>query len=257
MEARDELIEKLEMAKVTINEAASLRRKVKEQKESIKYTESIINMYKGDSFYVLGAILKAVKYVLMVIVGMFLLRLLLVFIPFIGQWDLLEKLWYSPIFYIGLVIVATILSLIICIVKDRQAKTNLPKWIEIHESETKELKELNCKLEALAVSENAQMARSIVPPDYFYIEAIDKFIYFLRNGHAVDLREAVRLYDEYVHRNNMEKEAYKAAESAKQAAAAANDIAKNTKDIADRQEHIEFWTIYNASLSEDIKNKMN
>ena len=53
--------------------------------------------------------------------------------------------------------------------------------------------------------------------DYFYIAAMEKFKYFLVNGHADTMKEAVKLYDEYLHREKLEFEATRTADEAKRA----------------------------------------
>lgn len=114
-------------------------------------------------------------------------------------------------------------------------------------------------------SEQGKLTVSLIPPDYFFPAAIEKFIFFLRNGHADNMKEAVKLYDEYIHRENMEIEARKTRQSAEEAAyaeqqsaqqsMAANSMMKENqnilKEIAQKEESIAFWTMYNAYLNEE------
>lgn len=128
------------------------------------------------------------------------------------------------------------------------------------------------QLQSLMQSEEGAFAQKMIPPDYFYPAAIEKFIYFIRNGHADNMKEAVKEYDEYMHRMTIEYEAQlsrknseKAADYAKATAEAAADTAKATalmaqenkkmtREMKEQQDSIAFWTLYNATLLEDIKN---
>lgn len=131
------------------------------------------------------------------------------------------------------------------------------------------------QLQAYMQSEIGTLAQKVIPPDYFYPAAVEKFIYFLRNGHADTMKEAVKEYDEYMHRITLEYEAQlqrenseKAAAYAKASAVVASDMAKAAamssqanaemvqmaREIKEKQESIKFWTLYNGSLLEDIKN---
>ena len=101
-----------------------------------------------------------------------------------------------------------------------------------------------------AATDEWKTALSYVPKDYFYMSALEKFKYYLENGHADNMKEALKLYDEFVHRKKLEKEARRAADNSAEAA----EYAKITSEKA---ANAEFWSLVNAYTTEEIYRKLN
>ena len=64
------------------------------------------------------------------------------------------------------------------------------------------------------------------------------------------MKEALKLYDEFVHRKKLEKEARRAADNSAEAA----EYAKITSEKA---ANAEFWSLVNAYTTEEIYRKLN
>lgn len=100
-------------------------------------------------------------------------------------------------------------------------------------------KEIEKMIADYAATDEWRTALSYVPKDYFYMSALEKFKYYLENGHADNMKEALKLYDEFVHRKKLEKEARRAADNSAEAA----EYAKITSEKA---ASAEFWSLVNA-----------
>lgn len=111
-------------------------------------------------------------------------------------------------------------------------------------------KEIEKMIADYAATDEWRTALSYVPKDYFYMSALEKFKYYLENGHADNMKEALKLYDEFVHRKKLEKEARRAADNSAEAA----EYAKITSEKA---ASAEFWSLVNAYTTEEIYRKLN
>ena len=111
-------------------------------------------------------------------------------------------------------------------------------------------KEVEKMIADYAATDEWRTALSYVPKDYFYMSALEKFKYYLENGHADNMKEALKLYDEFVHRKKLEKEARRAADNSAEAA----EYAKITSEKA---ANAEFWSLVNAYTTEEIYRKLN
>ena len=118
------------------------------------------------------------------------------------------------------------------------------------------IKEAEQKAGEYIFSDEWKKAEQYIPRDYFYLTAMEKMKYFLINGHADSIKEAVRLYDEYLHREKLEYEAKRAADMSEMTAAAANEAAEYAKIIKEQNESIEFWTKMNAYTSSNTKTEV-
>lgn len=108
-------------------------------------------------------------------------------------------------------------------------------------------------------SEEWKKAESFLPRDYFYPAAMEKMKFFLINGHADSMKEAVKLYDEYLHREKLEYEAKRAADEAQRTAdmsevtaIAASEASEYAKIIKEQNDSIEFWTRMNTYVTSEI-----
>ncbi len=110
-------------------------------------------------------------------------------------------------------------------------------------------KEVEKMIADYAATDEWRTALSYVPKDYFYMSALEKFKYYLENGHADNMKEALKLYDEFVHRKKLEKEARRAADNSAEAA----EYAKITSEKA---ANAEFWSLVNAYTTEEIYRKL-
>ncbi len=115
-------------------------------------------------------------------------------------------------------------------------------------------------IQILMESERGKKALSIIPQDYFYPKAVEMILFYLQNGQADSIKEALKEYDQYLHRCKLEYEAERTAnaaertaKSAERTADAAMATARNTASMRDSMYTIKqyeastnFWTIYNA-----------
>ena len=118
-------------------------------------------------------------------------------------------------------------------------------------------------LSSVLISNEGKFALGNIPKDYFYPNAVERFIYYFENGHVDTMKEAVKEYDSYMHNCRMEYEASRAADANERAAAAAErtaqaaeETARNTASIRSSVSTIEqhtnninFWTNYYGSLN--------
>ena len=56
------------------------------------------------------------------------------------------------------------------------------------------------QITAVLESDRGIYAKNHIPEDYFYPEAVAMFQYYIRNGQADSMKEALREYDQYLHR---------------------------------------------------------
>lgn len=117
------------------------------------------------------------------------------------------------------------------------------------EKVTQKLNAVSKEISDYVATDEWKTALSYVPKDYFYMTALEKFKFYLENGHADNMKEALKLYDEFVHRKKLEKEARRAADNSAEAA----EYAKITSEKA---ASAEFWTLVNAYTTEEIYRKL-
>ena len=67
------------------------------------------------------------------------------------------------------------------------------------------------QITAILESDRGIYAKNHIPEDYFYPEAVAMFQYYIRNGQADSMKEALREYDQYLHRCRLEYQATSAA----------------------------------------------
>lgn len=106
------------------------------------------------------------------------------------------------------------------------------------------------EIEKLLDSTEAKLVAKVIPPDYCDIDAVEKMIYFLQNGHADTLKEAIHEYDNYVHNQKMEVSAARQAEAAEATLSYSQQTAEAAQRTARAAEGAEFWALYNAYLNE-------
>jgi len=99
---------------------------------------------------------------------------------------------------------------------------------------------------SLLESKEAELVEELIPPDYREAFAVEKFIYFFRNGHVDTMKEAVREYDTYIHNITMEAAAEESSRAAAETALQAAKTAKNAEEI-------QFWTMLNTFINASRK----
>ena len=123
------------------------------------------------------------------------------------------------------------------------------------------------QITAVLESDRGIYAKNHIPEDYFYPEAVAMFQYYIRNGQADSMKEALREYDQYLHRCRLEYQATRAASASERSASAAERTAAAAERSADASERTaansaaaansaraieqysastNFWTIYSA-----------
>lgn len=101
------------------------------------------------------------------------------------------------------------------------------------------------------MTDAGQKATALIPQDYFYPQAYERILFYLNNGHADTMKEALREYDQYLHRCKLEYEATRAANAsersahaAEKTAAASAEMANTLATIEQYQENTNFWVTY-------------
>lgn len=84
------------------------------------------------------------------------------------------------------------------------------------------------QITAVLESDRGIYAKNHIPEDYFYPEAVAMFQYYIRNGQADSMKEALREYDQYLHRCRLEYQATRAASASERSASAAERTAART-----------------------------
>lgn len=107
-------------------------------------------------------------------------------------------------------------------------------------------------------------AVSYIPKDYFYLSAIEKIRSFVKNGRADTMKEALDLYEEYLHREKMEYEAKRAADEAQRAAdnaemtaIAAQEATEYAKITAEKAQSMEYLAQMNAYRTTTVQNNVD
>lgn len=277
MNEKQKLIYDLETCRNFILESISLTEELKKQKKKIQSAEKDVNRYSSEK-----ASSESAEFSLIVPLALtLLLTLISPIILFIAELviEIVSGYRFMPLdgklldikTYLIVAAIAFVISLILHVITVKKLRDDLPLYTNLLDnavsSHTEEIQKYNSMLEkmgALSTSPANQLIKDLIPQDYLSIDAIDKFLFFLKNGHADTLKEALKLYDEYQHRQKLEMEAMKASASAQDAAMAAAitaaktaEISQKTKEIAKNSENTEFWAIYNAAVSEEINNKLN
>lgn len=146
-----------------------------------------------------------------------------------------------------------LIPVVIQIGSARYEKYEMPGLLAEKDKELEEIgagiKRAEQKAGEYIFSDEWKKAEEYIPRDYFYFTAMEKMKYFLINGHADSMKEAVKLYDEYLHREKLEYEARRAADMSEMTAAAASEAAEYAKIIKEQNESIEFWTRMNTFVS--------
>lgn len=313
MESKEKLIMGLQKSRSFIQETQNLHNQVIQLEANLKALEAqktskreaiesakaqkavaesgyLMQDYSGDFCSVL---LYSVLTAIGVIVGLWILEII-VYLLTQNLYKYLFKILTNIILYIVIAGIAIIVPLIYSLANNaptrkkhqmaidhadrhlRALNEGYDTLVTTHYQTKKKLDELKSSLITKMQSEDSIFVQQLIPPDYFYPSAIDQFIYFIRNGHADNMKEAVKEYDEYMHRLTLEYNAELSRESAEKTAAYAKASAESAsetaramaisvqanvekvkvaREIAEQQESIKFWTLYNGTLLEDIKNR--
>lgn len=270
MDTREELIAKIEFSENALKKMNSLEsniKKLEKEEKKLKNEDDKIGSGKlpEDALDLIGMCIKGL------LAGGFIGALIGILIELIfGNSDFLEYL---------VVFGGAAIGILIPIIKQIRAvdyrKNIFPK--ELAEMD-KKLEEIRAKIKEAEktageyiFSDEFSKAESYVPRDYFYLSAIKKMKYFLVNGHADTMKEALKLYDEQLHREKLEYEAKRAADEARRAAdmseataVAASETMEYAKIIKEQNDSIEFWTRMNTIMeaetyrkASEISNKLN
>lgn len=122
--------------------------------------------------------------------------------------------------------------------KNAEKLAALESLIQSYEEDLKKERE---KYQAFE-KKNDGVVLDLLPPDYRDADIINKLIYFLENGHAATMQEAVREYDTYAHHKKMEEEAFLLTQTAMQAE-------KNTQQAAKAAQEAAMWANYSAYVN--------
>lgn len=171
----------------------------------------------------------------------------------------------------GIMLVASGVASLITLLRgisDIKDVKDAPQRIVRYEEELVEKKQkldsVKKELAEYRASEEWSNAVSYIPKDYFYLSAIEKLRSFVKNGRADTMKEALDLYEEFLHREKMEYEAKRAADEAERAAdnaevtaAAALEATEYAKITAEKAESIEYLTQMNAYRTTTIQNNVD
>ncbi len=252
MENREQLIADLETSKRFILKIKAMNQQIKEDETQLRIYEGCYNSAKNAEFSWGMTILIAIGIFIVSVIAIGIIEIILEVVCKIMPFYAMLR---SKIFYVIYGIISVIISFIYNKKSTESTKSSEETFKSMYESGITKHNKLLVELNEMMCSPAGELAKSLIPPDYFYPTAIDKFIYFIKNGHADNMKEAIKEYDEHLHRQVLEEEARKATANSEVAAAAAVTSAQKSKEIAEKQETIEFWTMYNAYLTEKIINK--
>lgn len=273
METREEILEKLSFSEKQFNKMVGLLNEEKAKKGKVEEIEERIERYKssldaanvGIYWYVLIAVVGAIFTIIVHSIA----KIVAKFIDFIteGIFD-----GFKPGVFTGVLTAIAVIIVVGFIIYQiyyyKNERETMPGLIELEEKDLLKaqgiLAEVTSKLVDFKNSEDWKNAVRYIPEDYFYPKAIDKLKYYIRNGHADSIKEALHLYDEFLHREKMEYEAARAADEARRAADSAEMTAIATaeateyaKITAEQAERIEYWTAINALTNIEINSKLN
>ena len=111
------------------------------------------------------------------------------------------------------------------------------------------------KYKTFMESGRVKSLRVLLPSDYCYPQAVQQLRYYFKNGHADTIKEALQLYDNYLHRQRLEDAANRRAEAAEAAAHYAAETAESSRITAAKANETAFWSLYNAYLTEKISRR--
>lgn len=126
----------------------------------------------------------------------------------------------------------------------------------------REKKAVYTQIDQLLATDQGKFAKEFIPENYFYPEAVSMFIFYFRNGQADTMKEALREYDQYIHRCKLEYEAQRTAEATERSARASERAARAAEQSAETNAAMlqsmraveqwsastHFWTVYNALM---------
>lgn len=90
------------------------------------------------------------------------------------------------------------------------------------------------QITAVLESDRGIYAKNHIPEDYFYPEAVAMFQYYIRNGQADSMKEALREYDQYLHRCRLEYQATRAASASERSASARRTHGSRSRTLGRR-----------------------
>lgn len=253
METKRELLEKIEYSESALANMLVYRKKLKDiSNDASSYTQTLIAIEKSKKPLKEQLERKIAKTFAWWVGIYFVLSLVLAAFCtaiHIEIKDIPNVFSTAPVY-----IPACILIFVKAIKRIRYVKIEKPKLIEEYKEKIDEIEEQALKVEneikQYAMTEEWRTAVSYIPKDYFYMSALEKMKFYLENGHADTMKEALRLYDEYVHRQKMEYEAKRAADNA----AEASEYAKIN---AEQTESLKFWTEMNTFTNMAIYSKLS
>lgn len=251
METREELIQKIEYSEMALEQMQVYRKKIMAIDDDTRiYEQLVMDVTKSKKpldWETDGFIEKSIK--MSRKVGLFLV--IWVLICYLLRWLFsVELTEYSN------QVLCTMIGIVVCIKVIKRIlylTVEKPKLIRDYRKEIDQLQEQSLtaekEMKQYAATEEWQTAVSYIPKDYFYMTALKKMKFFLENGHADTMKETLRLYDEYLHRQKMEYEATRAADHAEEASEYARIQTEQT-------ESLKFWTEMNALTNMAIYNKL-
>jgi len=200
---KEGLLSSIIRAKKTVDQVSDVMDRVQDIEAETEYRWNMINLHK---FWKMKDTIVGVLSVLLVIM---IIGLIASFIPVLHVVSLLG--W--------------VLIVVLLIRKNRQINADNERMHNEINAMSAEKNGLYEKSRQILQTEEGRYAKGVVPQDYFYRDAVDKFIFYFRNGHADTMKEAVKEYDTYLHRCKLEYEAVRTREAAERTAREAQKAA--------------------------------
>lgn len=256
------LLEKLSFSEKALRKMVALQNGEKEATQKVEEIESeLSNMESRVGSSITGDVILGCVGFIVCIVIFFISRLVGKFIEFVcrGIFD-----GFNPNIFVGVVTgIALVIAIIFIVSTVRYSiedKQTLPERIERKKEELIEAKRklvaINSELMTLKKSEDWSKAVSYIPKDYFNFTAIAKMKSFAANGRAETMKEAISLYEEFLHREKLEHEAERMANEAQRAADEARRAADNSEITASSATQAAEYAKITADKIDDIELEM-
>ncbi len=235
MEERNELIAKLQKCLPLLHEKERIETEINLRFMNICDNNDKIKKYESKSSLLPQAII--------IFIALLTICFPFTIIPFSVISDIFGLLAGIFFAFILMPSIYMIITYTICKHTYRTRKAEVITFQKLNENLDSEIDELYNSLTKILESELGMYALEIIPKDYFYVQAVEKFIFFISNGHADSMKEALKEFDNYIHNAKME-------EFAEQQYVLAEKTAKASAEAARAAKNAEFWSLYNAYLSE-------
>lgn len=262
MVTREELMERLKLSENAIRKMTVLNNNLKQCNEEM---EEIQKKIKQDKDMTVGVYIgitiftTALAGVAAFFISRLIVRILKVVFPI--SVSVQDKI---ILIVTGIACLIALLFGIALILDARDAPKRIAKWEE--ELADKKQKQVSLKNELKEYKGSVEWSKAVsyIPKDYFYLSAIEKIRSFVKNGRADTMKEALDLYEEFLHREKMEYEARRAADEAERAAdnaemtaIAAQEATEYAKITAEKAQSMEYLAQMNAYRTTTVQNNVD